>query len=211
MTIHPRHTGSMPLMRRLSWTVNALLNRAVDVVRHGRHIPSAGRLILIDPKAIKGRADLSRRPTWKHLGTVIAGDWDLHPLEFKSSSQRYLEYFQEGRTQTAREHLRQQLLDRGVDPTDADSRIEHCDTLYDSIRRNGFQPFIRTGNVLHALLPLCARGFTPNGVSAINVAVARNGDLLWVGLIIDWLSRWPWSLTMCRQSYDGCMPTGTVP
>lgn len=178
MSVHPRHAERIALLRQLSWTANAIVNRSIDVLRHGSHTPSASRLILVDPKAINGRADLPRRPSWKRLGTVLSGDWDLHRLDLKAGAQSSLEYFQADRTQTARDRLRQQLIDRGKD---AEVRIQRCDALYESIKSQGFQPFMYGGNRLASLLPLGIRGFTPNGVSAIDVAVARNGDLLWVG------------------------------
>lgn len=171
--------------KRLGSAVVNIAGAAYDRVLYRGVLPPLNQPLMIDPRAIVGRPAKgyylhSKKPLCRGLSRMQDGDWDLNirPL---SRWVRILEAYYAGRgSEEARTVFVAALRARGLTGEALDRELRKTDKILWSIDRHGFQPFnYGAGRV--GYLPLGLRGYITHGMSAIGVAVARDGSLLWIG------------------------------
>ena len=171
------------------------MGRLSNTIEYGREYPSMARPIFIDVHSIVGRAGppLNRLEScpcrsrdFRKLsrGLKLDGDWDLEPAELPRYVLELRAYYDAGRSSSARLRLRRYLdasaTGAAYDGNLSEAKLQKIDQIYDDISVSGFDPFTPSTARIR-LLPLGMRGFWHQGLSALRVAVGREGDLLWVG------------------------------
>lgn len=162
----------------LGFTIN-VFGGALDSLRYGRALPAVGQPIMIDPKQIVGVVRDSRsircsRPDRRGISRVRGGDWDNDPRPIPLIVALYVDYFESSMEESDREILSERLKElAGRVPKKG---VSKCDDLFASVSRHGFRWDI--GDPRLRWLPLGLRRWIPDGLSGLQVAIARDGSYL---------------------------------
>ena len=179
-------TQGVRVSRGITGVMNLLATTAARV-RYGNRFPRMTDPIWIDPTSLKEvphkRGSCKYwQPSREPYSPVLGGDWDeprapLPPRIYIFT--QHLKLYERDPAQ-ARLVTRPHFQEAGYTHAATEARLQHLEGVYESVKHEGFHPYSHSRRGLIRALPTRVRGFFIDGVSAIQIAIARNGDCLFV-------------------------------